>query len=88
MAAAQERWTYVINGMERKAATGKWTGGTHPYGYRIDPHTHHLIPDPSQAPIVEQIFTLYADTRKGRRPSWSAPGPASMWPGPGTCISS
>lgn len=57
----------VINGMERKAATGKWTGGTHPYGYRIDPHTHHLIPDPSQAPIVEQIFTLYVDTWTGTR---------------------
>ncbi|GLI03935.1 recombinase family protein [Phytohabitans aurantiacus] len=57
----------VINGMERKAATGQWTTGTYPYGYRIDPHTHHLIPDEAEAPILAQMFALYADTFTGTR---------------------
>ena len=31
----------VINGMNAKAAKGKWPGGTRPYGYLIDPETQN-----------------------------------------------
>jgi site-specific DNA recombinase len=57
----------VRNGMERKAAKGKWTGGPVPYGYQLDRTTDIPVPDPTEAPIVRQIFTAYAGTRVGTR---------------------
>jgi site-specific DNA recombinase len=38
----------VINGMERKAAKGLWTGGARPLGYTID-RTVDKPPPPSTA---------------------------------------
>jgi site-specific DNA recombinase len=42
----------VTAGMERKAAQGRWTLGTTPYGYTIDPDTHVLLPHTAEAAIV------------------------------------
>ena len=52
----------VRNGMERKAAKGKWTGGPVPYGYQLDRALDIPVPDQTEAAIVRQIFTAYADT--------------------------
>lgn len=57
----------VINGMERKAAKGKWTLGTTPYGYTIDPVEHVLLREPAEAAIVGKIFHLYTYRRLGTR---------------------
>jgi D-tyrosyl-tRNA(Tyr) deacylase len=40
---------------------------------------HSVADDPHAAILVVSQFTLYGDTRKGRRPSWSAaaPGPVA-----------
>jgi D-tyrosyl-tRNA(Tyr) deacylase len=34
-----------------------------------------LVDDPASAALVVSQFTLYADTSKGRRPSWAAAAP-------------
>ncbi len=57
----------VINSMERKAARGRWTVGTAPYGYTIDPADHVLQWHPGETLIVEEIFHLYTYRRLGRR---------------------
>ena len=57
----------VISGMERKAARGGWCGGTRPFGYQVDPATHFLVPDPTEAPLVTVIFDLYANQRLGAK---------------------
>lgn len=57
----------VINGMERKAASGKWTLGIAPYGYRIDPGEHILVPHGDETVIVKEIFHLYTYRRVGTR---------------------
>jgi site-specific DNA recombinase len=57
----------VINGMERKAAKGKWTLGTTPYGYTIDPVEHILLPHPGESAIIGKIFHLYTYRRLGTR---------------------
>ncbi len=56
----------VINGMERKAAKGKWTLGVAPYGYTLNPE-HILIPNPAEAAVVVEIFRLYTRRRLGTR---------------------
>src|SRR5207237_7140907 len=50
----------VIAGMERKAARGEWTGGAIPFGYRLDSERRYLEPEPSEAPVVVEIFERYA----------------------------
>lgn len=63
-----ERATIVertIAGMERKAARGEWTGGSVPFGYKLDAERHFLIPDPAQAPVVPQIFRRYTERLEG-----------------------
>ena len=55
----------VIAGMERKASRGEWTGGSTPYGYRIDEGRQYLELEPTQAPIVAEIFDRYARRLEG-----------------------
>jgi site-specific DNA recombinase len=55
----------VIAGMERKAARGEWTGGSLPFGYRIDGEHRHLEPDETEAPLVREIFERYAERLEG-----------------------
>src|SRR6266540_1101379 len=50
-----------------KARKGKWTGGTRPYGYLVQPNTHTLVPHPDEAPILREIFHLYTRDRLGTR---------------------
>ena len=57
----------VINGMERKAAKGRWTLGSAPYGYSIDPEQQVLVRQRDEAPIVVEIFRLYTYRRLGTR---------------------
>jgi site-specific DNA recombinase len=52
-------------GLARKAARGEWTGGTPPFGYRYHPERRILLAVPSEAALVQRIFTLYADRRLG-----------------------
>ena len=52
-------------GLARKAVRGEWTGGTPPFGYHYDPEAQKLIPVPTQAALVQRIFTLYVDRRLG-----------------------
>lgn len=45
-----------------KREQGQFIGSFAPYGYRIDPEDkHHLLPDPETAPVVREIFALYAE---------------------------
>jgi site-specific DNA recombinase len=55
----------VIAGMERKAARGEWTGGSRPFGYRLDAGRRHLEPDETEAPLVREIFEGYAERLQG-----------------------
>jgi site-specific DNA recombinase len=57
----------VVNGMERKASKGKWTLGTAPYGYSVEPKQHTLRPDDDEAVIIKEIFDLYTNRRLGTR---------------------
>jgi hypothetical protein len=52
-------------GLARKAARGKWTGGTAPFGYRYDAEAQVLLPVPALAAVVQRIFLLYVDRRLG-----------------------
>ncbi|MHA6803587.1 recombinase family protein [Salinifilum ghardaiensis] len=68
MFAQFERDTIVdrtTNGLERKVANGQWKGGRRPYGYTVDPDTHHLVPEPHEAAVVRLIFRLYTDQHLG-----------------------
>jgi DNA invertase Pin-like site-specific DNA recombinase len=41
---------------------GQYTAGIAPYGYMLDPNVKgHLIPNPDTAPIVLEIYRLFAD---------------------------
>jgi site-specific DNA recombinase len=55
----------VINGMERKAAKGLWTGGARPLGYLVDRTLDKLVPEPAETRTVETIFNLYTRDRLG-----------------------
>ncbi len=52
-------------GMERKARRGEWTVGSYPFGYRRDPATPGLTPDPAAAQVVRDIFERYVTHRQG-----------------------
>ncbi len=55
----------VIAGMERKAARGEWTAGQPPFGYQRDSDHRFLIPDPTEAPIVSEVFARYTQRLEG-----------------------
>jgi site-specific DNA recombinase len=57
----------VINGMNAKAAKGKWPGGNRPYGYLIDRATQKLTPHEHEAAILREIVRLYLKKRLGTR---------------------
>ena len=56
----------VINGMERKAAKGKWTVGAAPYGYTRDADDV-LVTIDDEITVVKLIFRLYTRRRLGCR---------------------
>jgi len=72
----------VRNGMERKAAKGKWTGGPVPYGYQLDRTLDLPVPNPAEATVVRQIFTACAETRvgPGHRRRAHQPAPENLRP--------
>ena len=55
----------VIAGMERKAARGEWNGGSVPFGYGLDAERRFLVPDAAEAPLVQEVFELYAQRLQG-----------------------
>ncbi len=63
-----ERATIVertVAGMERKAERGEWVGGNIPFGYRLDADRRFLVPEPTEASVVPQVFHRYADRLEG-----------------------
>lgn len=50
----------VTRGMAQKAEQGKYLGGTVPLGYKIDADKNYII-DSNTAPIVKQIYSMYAE---------------------------
>ena len=57
----------VVNGMERKAAAGRWRGGMRPYGYTPHPETGVLQINDDENPVVRAIYSAYTDERIGTR---------------------
>ncbi len=51
-------------GMRRKARKGEWPGGQVPYGYRLVTDVG-LVPDDVEAPVVAELYRLYAVERFG-----------------------
>ncbi|MEP7216644.1 MAG: recombinase family protein, partial [Anaerolineaceae bacterium] len=65
-----ERETIIertIVGMERKAKTGVWVGGTVPYGYRIRDDKKGIVVYEDEAFIVRRVFARYATGAVGVR---------------------
>lgn len=50
----------VVRGMTENALKGKNNGGQVTFGYKIDSEMH-FHPDESSAPVLHEIFTMYAD---------------------------
>ena len=51
----------VRRGMRESAHKSQSTGGTRPLGYTVDPQTKQYVVDEKTAPVVKQIFKMYAD---------------------------
>jgi site-specific DNA recombinase len=49
----------IRRGQRRKVAEGVWSWKA-PVGYLNDPKTRTIVPDPARAPIVKQMFAMYA----------------------------
>ena len=52
-------------GMEKKARTGVWVGGTVPYGYRIRDDKKGIVVYEDEALVIRRIFTAYAEGKDG-----------------------
>ena len=50
----------VTRGMTENALKARYNGGTMLFGYMVDKDKHYIL-NPATAPIVEEIFTRYAD---------------------------
>lgn len=50
----------ILRGMKENALKCKYNGGSIPLGYTVDTEQRYII-HPTTAPIVQEIFTLYAD---------------------------
>ena len=55
----------VVMGMGRKAAQGRWVGGTQPLGYRRAPDGGGLVIDEAEATVVRLMFDLYVNDLAG-----------------------
>ena len=53
----------ILRGMTENALKGKMNGGQSPFGYFVD-EDRKLQIDPKTAPIVQDIFTMYADGKR------------------------
>jgi site-specific DNA recombinase len=54
----------VTAGIERRAKQGRWATGRLPFGYRRNDQKD-VVPDETQAPIVQRVFQLYVRERLG-----------------------
>jgi site-specific DNA recombinase len=75
----------ISAGIERRAKEGRWFGGRPPFGYTFSSEERVLVPDPVKAPVVRQVFDLYASKRLGTRTiaqqlrAEGAPAPSAGW---------
>src|ERR1700737_37857 len=71
-----ERATLIdrtIAGMERKAATGKWCGGTRPYGYQVNHATGFLEVKNDEAPPSHSWWRCSRRPRPTCSPTTASP---------------
>lgn len=57
----------IVAGMERKAASGLWTGGHPPHGYQPDAESGFLVVREDEAHLIPVIFDLYVNKRLGAK---------------------
>jgi DNA invertase Pin-like site-specific DNA recombinase len=53
----------INRGMTENVIKGKYNGGRMTFGYAVDDNRNFII-DPKTAPIVQEVFKLYADGKK------------------------
>ncbi|MDA8346466.1 MAG: recombinase family protein, partial [Thermaerobacter sp.] len=56
----------MVRGRAAAAKRGEWLGRL-PFGYRRNPDTQHLEPHSAEAPLVREIFNLFAQGKMGSR---------------------
>lgn len=44
-----------------RARKGRWTGGTHPFGFDLGANPGELVPNPEEAAVVELMFQKYLE---------------------------
>jgi site-specific DNA recombinase len=75
----------ISAGIERRAKEGRWFGGRPPFGYTFSSEERVLTPDPVKAPVVRQVFDMYARKRLGTKTiaqqlrDDGAPAPSAGW---------
>jgi len=55
----------VKRGIQEKLRRGEWPGGSKPLGYIYDDRLRNIVADPQRAPIVQTVFSEYAEGRHG-----------------------